>query len=491
MLVFFTSDCYICNRRFGLSSNLTKRGSTYYFRRVVPEDVQGAFLTTTGKPRREWVWSLRTKDRAEAKTLIPKYVTKTDMLVAKARAGDVEPPKAAVSLKQNASILSSGDPYLMTEEELEHERIMFWELEEHDERMENDPDYAARMEVKGQAARLRDQADNHELALQIKREKAEANQISLTDLFERYGALDGRNPKTIAQWKPYVRSLAKFIPHDDANALTHEEVVAWRNYLRDDVKYKGKPLAAKTINGSYLGSISALFAWAKGDGLVAKNPTLEVTRVKLPRQPLLRPKEFTRDEWRKLLSATLVELEGGHRDDFRNAVRWCPWLMAYSGARVGEVTQLRKQDIQNHEGIACMLFTPDAGSIKNKEARLVPLHSHLLEQGFLSFVEKRPDGPLFYDPRLRRSNNAINRQSNRLGSKLADWVKGLGITSVKPNHGWRHLFNTIGTGCSMDPRARLSIMGHSSKNVNDDYGSVPINFKAQELEKFPRFELVD
>ncbi|QTD54619.1 hypothetical protein [Parasphingorhabdus cellanae] len=381
--------------------------------------------------------------------------------------------------------------YAISEEQLELEKLAYQDLQEHDHLMETDLDYAARAVVRGEAARIKQREQELEFLAEIKREEALANKFSILSLFDQYAAVAGRNPKTMAQWRSYIKSLVLFIRHDDANAVNHDQVVAWRNHLRDKVRYKGKPLAAKTINGSYLGSVSALFAWAKGDGLIAKNPTTEVTRVKLPKQPKLREKEFTNEEWRTILSATLLELKGRPRDDFRNAVRWCPWLMAYSGARVGEVTQLRKEDIQTHEGIPCMRITPEAGRVKTNEARMVPLHAHLLEQGFLSFVDGRLDGPLFFNPSLRSADNAINRQANRLGSKIAEWVRGLGVSGVKPNHGWRHLFNTIGTSCGMNERARLAIMGHSGRTVNDDYGSVSLPFKAEELAKFPRFEVAD
>lgn len=46
-------------------SYLTKRGSTYYFRRVIPQELQPVM------GRREFMLSLRTKDREDAKRLVP------------------------------------------------------------------------------------------------------------------------------------------------------------------------------------------------------------------------------------------------------------------------------------------------------------------------------------------------------------------------------------------------------------------------------------
>jgi hypothetical protein len=73
--------------------------STYYFRRVVPHELRPYLLTATGKPRAEFKVSLRTKDRSEAKRLLPDYVQMTDRLFDEARTtlatespGDSAPP---------------------------------------------------------------------------------------------------------------------------------------------------------------------------------------------------------------------------------------------------------------------------------------------------------------------------------------------------------------------------------------------------------------
>ena len=127
--------------------------------------------------------------------------------------------------------------------------------------------------------------------------------------------------------------------------------------------------------------------------------------------------------------------------------------------------------------------------MKAKAFRLVPLHPDILAQGFLAFVEGRGEGPLFYDPARRRSESAINRQSNRLGSKLAEWVRSLGIrdATVKPNHAWRHLFNTLAVRHEMDPRVTRAILGHAAGNVNETYGSVPVDALHREVAKLPPF----
>jgi integrase len=63
------------------------------------------------------------------------------------------------------------------------------------------------------------------------------------------------------------------------------------------------------------------------------------------------------------------------------AKRWVPWLCAYTGARVGEIAQLRKQDVRWVDGHYVIHITPEPGTVKTDEPRDVVLHSHLIQRG--------------------------------------------------------------------------------------------------------------
>jgi integrase len=69
--------------------------------------------------------------------------------------------------------------------------------------------------------------------------------------------------------------------------------------------------------------------------------------------------------------------------------KWAPIIMAYTGARCGEIMQLRKEDIKTckDSGIHYILITKDAGKLKTSSSqRKVPIHSKLIDMGFLGFV---------------------------------------------------------------------------------------------------------
>jgi integrase len=47
-----------------------------------------------------------------------------------------------------------------------------------------------------------------------------------------------------------------------------------------------------------------------------------------------------------------------------------PWICAYTGARVNEITQLRANDVVNVDGIDCIRITSEAGTVKTLRERV-------------------------------------------------------------------------------------------------------------------------
>lgn len=67
-----------------------------------------------------------------------------------------------------------------------------------------------------------------------------------------------------------------------------------------------------------------------------------------------------------------------------------PLLGLFTGARLGELCQLRTVDVQMVGGLPALVLTDDGEdqSIKSEAGhRTVPIHSELLRLGFLEYVE--------------------------------------------------------------------------------------------------------
>jgi integrase len=169
--------------------------------------------------------------------------------------------------------------------------------------------------------------------------------------------------------------------------------------------------------------------------------------VHVPRKAKLRDRDFTVAEAEAILTASLVPPPARMATGNKRARRWIPWLSAYTGARVNELSQLRGQDVRQIEGIWAIRITPEAGTQKVQEARIVPLHRHIIEQSFLAAIAPSGDGPIFYDPVRQRVQSDDNRHVKKVGEKLATWARsevGITDTNVKP-------MPPLPTGCGRMP----------------------------------------
>lgn len=117
-------------------------------------------------------------------------------------------------------------------------------------------------------------------------------------------------------------------------------------------------------------------------------------------------------------------------------------LAAYTGARVGELAQLRKQDVARVRDHWTIRLTPEAGTIKTNEARTVIIHLRLVELGFPAFVEAAPAGHLFLKV---AANGDVLRPLQGLKNRLGEFSRSIvSDPNVAPMHGWRHRFKTVG-----------------------------------------------
>ncbi|MCJ2134032.1 site-specific integrase, partial [Methylobacterium sp. J-026] len=164
--------------------------------------------------------------------------------------------------------------------------------------------------------------------------------------------------------------------------------------------------------------------------------------------------------------------------------RWVPWLCAYTGARVHEICQLRREDVVERDGIRCLYFTPEAGSLKTRSSeRFVPLHPALIEAGFCTFAEGIRSGPLFPGLKPDRFGSRGGNGTKLLGR----WVRRLGIDNprLQPNHAWRHRMKTLFRRWEVAADLGRAILGHAAADVSDTYGDMEIRALNREILKLP------
>jgi integrase len=152
-------------------------------------------------------------------------------------------------------------------------------------------------------------------------------------------------------------------------------------------------------------------------------------------------------------------------------------------------------NVVKQESINALKITPEAGTVKGGAARVVPIHQHIIAQGFLKFVARRGQGPLFYDAHSKREpTQATKRRKPRYAQvrqRLAEWVRSIGVKDkhVSPNHAWRHTFKQIADRAEISERMSDYITGHAHKSEGARYGAPTLSDMGKALKKFPRYSL--
>ena len=314
--------------------------------------------------------------------------------------------------------------------------------------------------------------------------------VSLRTIFKSWwveAETAGLSVSTKGSYETAVEALVAFLGHDDATAISEDDVVRFKAHLASTINPRTKkPLNAGTIKNNYLAGIRRVLDWAVANRMLASNPATGIT-MKAARKARMRDPWFSKAEIEALLGQASAATRGRKEPTPRfEARRWVPWLCAYTGARVGEMIQLRKQDVREVEGHWVLAITPEAITVKGKMAREVPIHPHLVEMGFLEFVQSAPEGFLFLWSGTDRAawRTAKNRMVEAARKVVPD-------PNIAPNHGWRHTFKTIGIEAGIGERVLDAICGHKPRTVGEQYGGVTVAAKAQAMERFPKFEVKD
>ena len=215
-----------------------------------------------------------------------------------------------------------------------------------------------------------------------------------------------------------------------------------------------------------LAAIRTLYAYGVDNDLLSANPALGI-KIQVKKRAGTRRLPYTDEE-----VARLLELADQQR---KPELRWLPWLMAMSGARVGEVAQLWGGRIKRLDGFYVMQIAPaeDGGSLKNEGSeRTVPIHPAILERGFLDFVLSKGEGPLFYGGRKTSMAAAPGKRHASKGptNRLAAWVREQGFSDERksPTHAFRHWFKTACQKAGIQDSIADAIQGHSGNRGEAD-----------------------
>lgn len=267
----------------------------------------------------------------------------------------------------------------------------------------------------------------------------------------------GRSHSTREAYTRAARQLSEFLEHDDAHRVTNADIIAFKDYRIA----QGKNL--KTIGAGDLSALNVLFSWGVSNKRLLTNP-VEGVKAMAPKRTKSRSSGFTYEEASALRTASRsYQPVGKEPRKTTLAKQWVPCLMAYTGARVGEMAQLRSDDIRLENGRWIMRISPEAGTVKTGEYRDVVMHPHLVALGFPSFAQQGGPGHLFLTI-TKDGPEGVRGALRTLKNDLTEFARSIvSDPRVQPNHGWRHRFTTLSADLGKREDVQCAITGHQLK----------------------------
>ncbi|WP_158091094.1 tyrosine-type recombinase/integrase [Pseudomonas sp. B14(2017)] len=264
---------------------------------------------------------------------------------------------------------------------------------------------------------------------------------------------DSLAPASVRDMKSAIKTLAEALTVDgsEINLKTHTRQDMVR--LKANLMEGRKPL---TVN-KLLTRLGTLLSWAENNGYIEKSFN---KGLKIAKGAESGRKAFTEAQTRDLMKA-MGELP------VTSWKRWAMSLGAITGARIGEIYQLNKEDVRKvgNEWVID-LNTNHGKTLKNKHSeRVVPLVDGAYGfdlQGFLEYVNG-VEGDKLFD----RVAHNFTRVLNETLRDVLQHDSGEGLTY----HSLRHTLAGVMKQQGIQVSTVQAILGHSSQTITFDlYG---------------------
>jgi integrase len=163
---------------------------------------------------------------------------------------------------------------------------------------------------------------------------ARGTHVGCWDLFEAFVKATKPADKTVSRWRAVFLEMQREFAEVGAEGLTEDAARKWVHGLITPDR------SASTVREIWLSASRRVFGWGCEHKRIRQNPFADV-KVDVPRRARTREtgKSFTTTEAQTILRAALSFQNP--KTPMERGKRWVPWLCAYSGARSGEVAQLR------------------------------------------------------------------------------------------------------------------------------------------------------
>jgi len=293
------------------------------------------------------------------------------------------------------------------------------------------------------------------------------NSESISQLLEKYinekkgNWQEHSRLKTEDTVRNHLKLFVKSVDDIAANTLQRTHIVQFKDLLLNLPKNKEKSkkykhmsidelrlmntpteerISTATIKG-YIDRITSFLDWGESNGYFSSGldaPLKNAKKgLKTNKRANARRDVFSDDDLSKLFSSKQYT-QGKHK---RASHHWAPLLAIFTGARLGEICSLSKEDVR-HDKNSDFWYLDINGNVKTDcSVRFIPIHQQLIKLGFINFV-KGQSNRLF--PELQKTKNGY-------GDTLSKWFNNTYLNASNCNvgqlasenkcfHSFRHTF---------------------------------------------------
>ena len=319
---------------------------------------------------------------------------------------------------------------------------------------------------------------------------------------------EGIEEKTLRQYESFVGLFTTLTGISDVRQIRQTDATGFRaalyklpkswgkspadrNATREEIMARAAKLPPEKVGLSigtinrHLEYLGQIVDWTSDEGL-AVNPKLKPGELR--RKDTVRDcdkkQAFTEAELHRLFKSPVWSGSKSeyHQTDpgtdvYRNGIYWSPLIGAFTGARREEIAGLAPADIVECDGIPCLsIEDSELRRIKNiSSKRVVPIHSRLIDLGFLDFVdEARAKGQAELFPDLRES--ATGKHGRKLGRRMRQIVdktfgaEGAGLSFHSLRHYVQGMLEHVP---EVTDKVLRDIVGHEGKDTHERTYSKP------------------
>lgn len=265
-----------------------------------------------------------------------------------------------------------------------------------------------------------------------------------------------------ATYRKHVGALTAYIKttgNIDLALVTSTSITAYKQSLLDDGRH------ASTIN-DHLSILRGFFDHCIKNKVARIENPAQAMNIKGGRNQIESYRVFESDELAKIFNPVTYQ-KAMNMPDFY----WCPLLALFTGARAEELASLKLDQIKKEDGLDTIHIKD--GKTKNAD-RKVPIHSTLVELGFLEYVAcLRELGYKRLFPHLiEGGKNGFRKNMCRKFGVYLDTPE-IGISDpTKVFHSFRHTVVTKLTNAGVNEGLKRTLVGHDLDTVitaHDDY----------------------